>query len=88
MEEGKEADDVGIILDEADPPFLGLTDLPSEILYHIFSFMPPRTLLLVERTCHLCREIATSDNLWKVRRTIGINKTIYIIQISIQYFYK
>ena len=56
------------------PPDSHISDLPPEILLHIFSFLPPRDLLAVQCACHYWLQIANSQSLWRdLCRARGFN---------------
>ena len=43
----------------------GLTALPSEILQHIFTYLPPSGLSAVSQTCHLLQDLSRLDSFWR-----------------------
>ena len=42
-----------------------LTDVPTEILLHIFSFLPPESLSAVSQTCRTLNSVTQVDSLWE-----------------------
>jgi hypothetical protein len=61
-----------------------LTDLPTEVLLHILSWLPKRDLLILAFVCRRCYEVSNNSSLWRALTFIGPTPTTGTVRLLLR----